>query len=51
MEIEERNVCKFISNFNTFSIDQNFKSVCVLLGGVLGHESQEKKKKNHDSRK
>ena len=38
MKIEEKNVCKFKSMLNTFSIDENFK------GGVgSGHESQREK--------
>ena len=53
MKIEEKNVCKFRSILNTFSIDENFKRGGGGGGGaVSGHESQKiKKNPNHDSRK
>ena len=52
MIIEEKNVCKFRSILNTFSIDENF--IYKKKGGWSGsgHESQKiKTNPNHDSRK
>ena len=37
MKIEEKNVCKFRTIMNTFSIDENFKR------GGSGHSENEKK--------
>ena len=52
MKIEEKNVCKFRSILNTFSIDENLKKGVCVWGGVSGHESQKiNKNPNYDSRK
>ena len=52
MKIDEKNVCKFRSIQNTFSIDENFKK---KKGGGEGSgfksQSVNKKDPNHDSRK
>ena len=50
MKIEEKNVCKFKSMLNTFSIDENFKRGGGG-GGVLVTNLREKKNPNHYSRK
>ena len=42
MKIEEKNVCKFRSILNTFSIDENFKRGGGG-GGGSGHSENEKK--------
>jgi hypothetical protein len=40
MKIEEKNVCKFRSILNTFSIDENLKKKKKRREGGSGHESQ-----------